>query len=106
GSQYQQVVRQILEYVPIDTFDKDNAGAEAKLREFEEQLRDIREAEVGGIIRYAIFQRSVFETWASLIAPASKYNLSPLDVGEMVKRLLNIALANDCNFSHFQHEYM
>lgn len=104
-TRYQPVLNYILDYDPIEA-SKEYKAARVEYANFGSNFEERRDKECGEIIKFALFQRSIFSVWVRILHITKKLNLEPNIALNISKHLLNDALDNNGNFFDFKNSYM
>lgn len=105
GLEAKQVLNQVLEYIPIRE-GKAHDAARSLFRNFEHAIKEQRETTVSPMLGYAIFQRSIFDAWCSLLDYARNYGPEPMKVTKGFVVLLNVLLKDRGKFLSVERSYM
>jgi hypothetical protein len=96
---------QILEYIPIPP-GKEHEAARSLYQNFERRIQDRKETEIASIIKFAVFQRAVFEAWASYLDLLRETNLAPLEITSSFIDLINLTLTDRGRIFSPERPYM
>lgn len=105
GPDAAQALNLIMEYLPI----KDGVlqdRARAIYRDFEESIERQREATIAPILKYAIFQRAVFDVWAELLELARGNGIVPINATKGLVILLDHVLKERGKLFAMERTYM
>jgi hypothetical protein len=105
GPDASQALSLILEYIPIKE-GKHQDRARDFYRKFEANIKSQRELNIAPIIKFAIFQRAVFDVWAVILETARGYGIIPANATKGLVTLLDHALKERGQFFAFDRSYM
>lgn len=100
-----QVLNQIIDFIPIKE-GKGQDAARTMLRDFQLRISDQRERDVSPMLSYAIFQRAIFDVWASMLDMTRTHGVMPLNVTKGFVVLLDEVLKDHGKFFSVERSYM